>query len=101
VVTGLTYQSEYLERYLAQCLPNTSAFHWLDQRMRESGIVLPTPLMDRDQLHLCWTSPLEEIVLVMDWMWWLCIVAWKITRPEPLGLLLETHEGTYLQGLAI
>jgi hypothetical protein len=28
-------------------------------------------------------------------------VAWKITRPEPLGLLLETHEGTYLQGLAI
>jgi hypothetical protein len=37
---------EYAERYPVRHLLDTNVFHQLDQRMTESGTLLPTALMD-------------------------------------------------------
>jgi hypothetical protein len=53
------------ERYLACHLLNANVIRRLDQGIRESGNVIPTPSLDRSRTQR--TLPLEEIVLVAQY----------------------------------
>jgi hypothetical protein len=53
----------YAERYPARRHPDSNVFHRLDERMRETGNVLPTPPLDRRRPRTRRTPALEEMVL--------------------------------------
>jgi hypothetical protein len=55
----------YAEKYPARCHPDSNVFRWLDKRMRETGIILQTPPLDRGRLRTRQTPALEEMVLDM------------------------------------
>jgi hypothetical protein len=57
--------SAYAEWYLAHRHPDSNVFYWLDERMRKTGNVLPTPPLKKGRLHTCRTPALEEMVLDM------------------------------------
>jgi hypothetical protein len=52
----------YAERYPARHHPHSNVFRWLDERMRETGNVLPTPPLARGRLHTRRTPALGEMV---------------------------------------
>jgi hypothetical protein len=53
----------YAEKYPAHRHPDSNIFRWLDERMRESGNVLPIPPLGRGRPRTRWTPALEEMVL--------------------------------------
>jgi hypothetical protein len=55
----------YAERYPARRHPDSNVFRRLDERMRETGNVLPTPPLDRDRPCTRRTPALDEMVLDM------------------------------------
>jgi hypothetical protein len=55
----------YAERYPARRHPESNVFRRLDERMRETGNVLPTPPLDRGRPRTRRTPALEEMVLDM------------------------------------
>jgi hypothetical protein len=55
----------YAETYSARNHPDSNVFRRLDERMRETGNVLPTPPLDRGRLRTRRTPALEEMVLDM------------------------------------
>jgi hypothetical protein len=55
----------YAERYPARRHPDSNVFHRLDERMRETGNVLPTAPMDKGRPHTHRTPALEEMILDM------------------------------------
>jgi hypothetical protein len=55
----------YAERYPVRRHPDSNVFHWLDERMRETVNVLPTPPLDRGRSHTRRTPALKEMVLDM------------------------------------
>jgi hypothetical protein len=55
----------YAEMYPARRHPDSYVFCRLDERMRETGNVLPTPPLDRGRQRTRRTSALEEMLLDM------------------------------------
>jgi hypothetical protein len=55
----------YAERHPARRHPDSNVFRRLNERMRETGNVLPTPPLDRGRLRTRRTPALEEMVLNM------------------------------------
>jgi hypothetical protein len=55
----------YAERYPARRHPDFNVFRRLDERMKETGNVLPTPPLDRGRPRTRRTPALQEMVLDM------------------------------------
>jgi hypothetical protein len=55
----------YAERYPARRHPDSNVFHRLDERMRKTGNVLPTPSLNNGRPRPRRTPALEEMVLDM------------------------------------
>jgi hypothetical protein len=55
----------YAERHPACCHPDSNVFCQLNERMRETGNILPTPPLERGQPRTCQAPALEEMVLDM------------------------------------
>jgi hypothetical protein len=65
LILGACGNQAYAERYPACCHPDSNMFRQLDERMRETGNVLPTPPLDRGQPHSPDISWKDEMVLDM------------------------------------
>jgi hypothetical protein len=65
VVTGLTLQLGFIQKGIQHTAIQRVVFRQTDERMRETGNVLPTPALDSGRPHTRWTPAPEEMVLDM------------------------------------